>query len=199
MIEMEVNLGALDATIGRIVRAVGPSARHLLLSAAAEGVWTLCRSHLAALSNRRHRWARMLGAQETGHISKGARATTWHASSTSATVAIPIPGISRAWHDLDIRPVNAKKLTVPVNAVSYGHRVKELRGRGWRFFRAGDALFGYRGKGANRKTLPLYALKDHVPQLQDPELLPSKADISRTASKSAARYIQHLIGKADAA
>jgi len=199
MIEMEVNVGKLDATIGRILAAVGPQARHLLLSAAAEGVWTLCRSHLAALSGRRHRWARMLGAKETGHISKGARATTFHSSTTSATVRIPIPGISRAWHDLDIRPVNAKKLTVPVNAISYGHRVKELRSRGWKFFRAGDALFGYRGKGGRRKTLPLYALKDSIRQLRDPDLLPSKADISRTASRSAARYIAHLIGKEEAA
>ena len=39
MIEMEVNVGKLDATIGRILAAVGPQARHLLLSAAAEGVW----------------------------------------------------------------------------------------------------------------------------------------------------------------
>ena len=197
--KLEVNITGGDEALRNILKAVGPQSRHLLLSAAAEGAWTLCRSHLAAVARRRHRWARMLGAEQTGHFTKGIRAMTFHSSPTSATVAIPIAGISRAWHDLDIRAKDDGKLTVPVNAISYGHRVKELRSRGWKFFRAGDALFGYRGKGGRRKTLPLYALKDSIRQLRDPDLLPSKADISRTASRSAARYIAHLIGKAEAA
>jgi hypothetical protein len=125
---------------------------------------------------------------------------TFHSSATSATEAIPIAGISRAWHDLDIRPQNADKLTLPCNAISYGHRVKELKGRGWRFFRGGDkVLFGTKGRGKNRKTLALYILKDRVRQAQEPELLPSKDEIARAAETSMGRYIAHILRKERAA
>ena len=193
--KLEVNITSGDEALRKILKAVGPQSRHLLLSAAAEGAWTLCRSHLAAVARRRHRWARMLGAEQTGHFTKGIRAMTFHSSPTSATVAIPIAGISRAWHDLDIRAKDDGKLTVPVNAISYGHRVKELRSRGWKFFRAGDALFGYRGKGGRREKLPLYALKESIRQAQEPELLPTKEQIGGAAAKSMGRYIAHILRK----
>ena len=193
--KLEVNITGGDEALRNILKAVGPQSRHLLLSAAAEGAWTLCRSHLAAVARRRHRWARMLGAEQTGHFTKGIRAMTFHSSPTSATVAIPIAGISRAWHDLDIRAKNGGKLTIPIHSISYGHRVKELRGRGWRFFRAGNALFGTRGKGEKRETVALYALKESVRQAQEPELLPTKEQIGGAAAKSMGRYIAHILRK----
>lgn len=193
--KLDINITGGDNALRDIIRAVGPQSRHLLLSSAAEGVWTLCRSHLAAVAARRHRTAMRLGAQDTGHFTKGIRAMTFHASATDATVVIPIAGLSRAWHDLDIRPKKAGKLTIPINAISYGHRVKELKGRGWRFFRAGNALFGTRGKGEKRETLPLYALKDRVRQAQEPELLPTPHEIARTAETSMGRYISHILKK----
>lgn len=193
--KLEVNITGGDEALRNILKAVGPQSRHLLLSAAAEGAWTLCRSHLAAVARRRHRTAMRLGAEQTGHFTKGIRAMTFHSSPTSATVAIPIAGISRAWHDLDIRAKDDGKLTIPIHSISYGHRVKELRGRGWRFFRAGNALFGTRGKGAKRETVPLYALKESVRQAQEPELLPTKEQIGEAAAKSMGRYIAHILRK----
>ena len=193
--KLEVNITGGDEALRNILKAVGPQSRHLLLSAAAEGAWTLCRAHLAAVAGRRHRTVMRLGAEQTGHFTKGIRAMTFHSSPTSATVAIPIAGISRAWHDLDIRAKDAGKLTIPINAISYGHRVKELKGRGWRFFRAGNALFGTRVKGEKRETLPLYALKDRVRQAQEPELLPTKDEIGGAAAKSMGRYIAHIMRK----
>jgi len=197
--KLGVSINNMDAAIRNIFRAVGPQARHSLLSTAAEGVWSLCRSHLAAVANRRHKWSHRLGATQTGHFTKGIRAMTFHSSSASATVEIPIVGLSRAWHDLDIRPQNADKLTIPCHALSYGHRVKELKGRGWRFFRGGKVLFGTRGRGEKRETLALYILKDRVRQAQEPELLPSKDEIARAAETSMGRYIAHILRKERAA
>lgn len=33
---------------------------------------------------------------------------------------IDIPGFSRAWHDITIRPVNAKMLAIPIHREAYG-------------------------------------------------------------------------------
>ena len=57
------------------------------------------------------------------------------------------------------------------------------------------ALFGTRGKGAKRETVPLYALKESVRQAQEPELLPTKEQIGGAASKSMGRYIAHILRK----
>ena len=56
-------------------------------------------------------------------------------------------------------------------------------------------LFGTRGKGEKRETLPLYALKDRVRQAQEPELLPTPHEIARTAETSMGRYISHILKK----
>ena len=48
---------------------------------------------------------------------------------------INIPGFSRAWHDITIRPVNAKMLAIPIHREAYGKSPKQF-----------DNLFGIRGK-----------------------------------------------------
>ena len=54
-----------------------------------------------------------------------------------STVRIPIPGISRAWGDVEIRPGAGKKyLTIPARSGApevYGKTVAILRGLGWSF------------------------------------------------------------------
>ena len=48
---------------------------------------------------------------------------------------IDIPGFSRAWHDITIRPVNAKMLAIPIHREAYGKSPRQF-----------DNLFGIRGK-----------------------------------------------------
>ena len=48
---------------------------------------------------------------------------------------INIPGFSRAWHDITIRPVNAKMLAIPIHREAYGKSPKQF-----------DNLFGIKGK-----------------------------------------------------
>lgn len=166
-----VNIKGANEAVAKVLEAVGPQAKHALFSTAAEGVGNFVKDHVRRAATYRHKTASALGASATGHLSKGARAITWHSSATQATVAVPIAGISRAWHDLDIFPVNAKKLTVPTDQLSYGRRVKEVTALGWKVFRpkAHDVLMGKR----NGETRVLYALKKEVHIPQDPELLPT--------------------------
>lgn len=190
-----VKLNHVDRAVQKILNAVGPNARHALYSTAGEGVSILVKDHLRRVAHRRHRTAERLDADPTGHLVNGARAVTWHSSQFGAVVAIPIPGISKAYHDLDIAPVNAKELTLPVDKLAYGRRVSEVRALGWKVFRpkGRDFLMGERAG----EVRVLYALKKSVHQRQDPELLPNHEEMGHIASKAMAGYIQRILRKAD--
>lgn len=186
------------------VGAVGAAGRHDLFSAAAAAVCNLVRRHIAAEAPRRHFSASRLGAAPTGHLEEAARKTVYHADSEHGEVVIPAPGFERAFHDVEITPTRANRLTIPIRDVAYGHRASELRSLGWKFFqglkghKSEDILFGYRGKGKDREVVPLYLLKTHVQQDQDRSLLPSDAEIGTTAARAMMAWIQRVATKTGA-
>lgn len=184
------------------VGAVDAAGRRDLFSAAAAAVSNLVRRHIAADAPRRHNSASRLGATPTGFMEAAARKTVFHADEQHGEVVIPSPGFGRAFHDVEITPTKANRLTIPISAHAYGHRVSELRSFGWKFFQglkgheAEDILFGYRGKGKDREVKPLYVLKNYVRQAQDRSLLPSDAAIGTTAARAMMAWIQHVGTKA---
>lgn len=190
MIRVRADVSRLSAALGDLIASIGPASRHLLYSAAANAVRVLVRSHVSAEAASRHNSAAAVGGTRTGHLSKGARAITFTADDRHGEVVIPIPGISRAYHDLEIVPMNSRALTIPVSGVSYGHRAAELAALGWQIFRpkGKDSLFGTR----EGKTVCLYALKKRVRQQQDPTLLPDDNRVRITASQAMVTYLQHL-------
>lgn len=192
----------MPGNLSRFFEVVGPSGRRNLYSAAASAVCALVRSHIASESTVRHSSAQRLGASPTGHLSKGARAITFAADQEHGEVVIPIPGISRAFHDVEIVPTRASRLTIPINALSYGRRVRELQSLGWIMFTPPkghdkeDILFGSRGKGKNREVVPLYVLKNHVKQKMDKSLMPSQSDISTAAARAIYFELKRCVEKA---
>ena len=189
-------------SLNRFLDCLKPGSRRLLFSAAAAAVSNLVRRHIAADAPRRHNSARRLGATPTGFMEAAARKTVFHADEQHGEVVIPSPGFGRAFHDVEITPTKANRLTIPISAHAYGHRVSELKSFGWKFFQglkgheAEDILFGYRGKGKDREVKPLYVLKNYVRQAQDRSLLPSDAAISTTASRAMMATIQSISRKA---
>ena len=168
-----------------------PEFRRRMYAAIADRVENLVRRHILRIAPAHHVSATPLGAQPTGHLEKGARATTAHAGSDFAEVVIPIAGISRAFKPLSITPRKAQALTIPIAAQSYGHRVSEMRRHGWAIFRPrrsqGDRpantvgiLMG-RPQGGG-EAVPLYVLKRRVDQKQDRSLLPSDDAIGAAAN-----------------
>lgn len=184
------------------VGAVDAAGRRDLFSAAAAAVSNLVRRHIASDAPRRHNSARRLGATPTGFMEAAARKTVFHADEQHGEVVIPSPGFGRAFHDVEITPTKANRLTIPISAHAYGHRVSELKSFGWKFFQglkgheAEDILFGYRGKGKDREVKPLYVLKNYIRQEQDRSLLPSDAEIGTTAARAMMAWIQHVGTKA---
>ncbi len=152
-------------------------------NALAEGL----KRYLRREADRRHFTANRLGARPTGLLRKGAARITWLASASDAVVSVPIVGISRAFHDLTIRPRKAKELTIPVAGAAYGHRVRELARMGWRIFRprGKDYLMGTK-EGGEAKLL--YTLRKSVTVRKDRSLLPTDDQVSATITNAMARH-----------
>ena len=134
-------------------------------------------------------------AQPTQHFRKGAAAVYIKTGNGEASVVVPIPGISRAFHALEIAPRAAGALTVPLNSIAYGKSVSQLRSVGWRIFRgkgkARRVLFG----AYNGEVRGLYALMSRVRVPQDRSLLPSDNQVNAAVQRGAQLYINSLNGQ----
>lgn len=151
----------------------------------------MTRGYLRGLN--RHTTANSLGAKPTQHHAKVARQL--EAASTEDAAIIRIPrssGLSRAFHDVTIRPGSGKTyLTIPVDKRTYGRRARE--------FSPGVLQFAFSVK---MKTPVLvfadgsgvaYVLRSETFQLQDRSLLPSTKAYRTWARNEARRYINDLL------
>lgn len=156
------------------------------------------------MSRTRHKTANRLGAGPSKHFENATgRVVLREVTPERATVVIEnTPGLSRAYHDLNIQPVRARWLTIPLHRDAYAKRVADLRGLGHKIFRPGKARIlvetttrtetytDKSGKTRKRKKLrPLYALVKSVRVPQDKGLLPQEKQIRQWAVESAANII----------
>ena len=156
-------------------------------SAAAETLAGTVQDHVRTIAGGRHRTASRLGAMPTGHLAEGAENIRMEKEGARAVVVVPIPGITRAFGDLHIRPTNKKALTIPINAVSYGVRASDLSDSGWSLFtlpaRQGPGtgiLFGRRA--GTQSTVALYLLRASADIPQDRGLMPSDEEMGAAMS-----------------
>lgn len=189
------DLGKLQA----MMNALGPSNRRRLHTVGAKALEVEVRRHVSRYVPARHRTANELGGKQTGHYLKGLRGIAGHATAQGGEVVIPIAGISRAFHDIDLStPTRYGKnfYAIPKHAKSYGHTVAEMRSRGWKIFRPGQKkiLLGYKSKG--EKPVILFVLAKHVHQRKDPTLLPTPDSCSRVVSDAMTRSINERIRNA---
>ena len=189
------DLGKLQA----MMNALGPSNRRRLHTVGAKALEVEVRRHVTRYVPARHRTANELGGRQTGHYLKGLRGIAGHATSSGGEVVIPIAGISRAFHDIDLStPTRYGKnyYAIPKHSASYGHTVAEMRSRGWKIFRPGQKriLLGYKSKG--EKPVILFALAKHVHQRQDPSLLPSSSQCASIVSDAMTAEINRRLANA---
>lgn len=83
---------------------------------------------------------------------------------------IDIPGITRAYRDLDIRPRFRQSLTIPMHSAAYGKKASEIDGLFVVKKKNGSAFLA-KNMGGNLAFM--YFLAKHVHQSRDPRLLPS--------------------------
>lgn len=116
----------------------------------------------------------------------------------SVELNIGVPGISRAFHDLIIRPVEAKALAIPLHESAYGIQPREWNTRNPKG--TPDALFKLKNrnllarKGDSKGSLILmYVLKDQVKVPQDRSLLPSDSDISNATLEAISDAVDAIL------
>lgn len=176
---MNFRVKVQDAGLQRVLDVVKPHGKAKLTEAGSYSLYVAVVRHLKAYASMHHDSASRLGARPTGHIDNAVDSISYETNGDgTASVTIPIPGISRAFGDLHIRPKNARALTIPINAVSYGVRAPELADRGWSLFtlpaRAGQGagiLFGRRD--GMPSAIALYLLRGYADIPQDRSMLPT--------------------------
>ncbi len=184
----------VDAVMG----ALRPESRAEVYSVAGRAVMNHVQRHIRSYMHAKHRTAESLLARPTGHYEKGAAAITMTADSNGAEVRIPIPGLKRAWEDVQIRPGPGKSaLTLPKAAVAYGKTVAEVRALGWKVFRPKGTNWLMGTKDDDNATLTLlYTLVGGVVQRRDPSLMPSQGEIAATGWDAIWKHIQKAVAKA---
>lgn len=163
---------------------------HEAIAAEAENT---TRDYLREISTYRHKSANKLGASPTGALSKAAERVTSKSDDTSATVQVTGSLFARAFRDITITPTAARALTIPINAVAYGRRVKELEAQGYVFFKPGgkDARLLWATTPSGAK-MPMYVLASRVEQPQDRSLLPSDEEFLEAARRGSRNYLTRL-------
>ena len=88
------------------------------------------------------------------------------------TVNVDIPGISRAYHDVTIRPIRARALTIPIHQSAYGKKAADF-----------NDLFKPKGKNilarnVNGQLVAMFALAKSAFQKQDSSLMPTDENLA---------------------
>lgn len=156
------------------------------------------RNHMRLLASTRHDTANKLGASPTGHF-KASDVLPPNATNADVSVTVTTPGISRAYHDIDIDPVNGQFLTIPLHADAYGLSAREYSERYGKLFRINQKGSTEKGKVLytkdvlNGKPIPMYALTAHVHQVRDPSLMPTNAKMTEEAIEGALAAIKKIL------
>ena len=194
-----------NAVVSKLMAAFAPETRASMHALAADELAETIGAHIRRYAMSKHATARRFGAQPTRHYENGVGRISTSADSARGQVVIPIPGISRAWGAVEITPVRANRLTIPIppgGQTVYGKTVGELRALGWKFFQgprgheSEDILFGYRGKGKEREVKAMFVLKTFVRLEQDASLLPTQEALSRKASNAIIKEVMEVVKKA---
>ena len=87
-------------------------------------------------------------------------------------VNVNIPGAGRAYHDVIIRPVRARHLTIPIHQSAYGKKVSDF-----------NDLFKPKGKNilarnVNGQLVAMFALAESAFQKKDPSLMPTDDNLA---------------------
>lgn len=183
----------VDAVMG----SLRPESRAEVNSVAGRAVMNHVQRHIRSYMRTKHTSAHTLGARPTGHYEKGAAAITMTADQSGAEVRIPIPGLKRAWEDVEIRPGPGKRaLTLPRAAIAYGRTVAEVRALGWTVFRPKGTNWLMGSHEGDKSATLLYTLVGGVVQRRDPSLLPAQGEIAATGWAAIWKHIQKAVAKA---
>ena len=168
-----------------------------ILRAAGSNLAKCIRRHMRHLNASRH--SPLSGGKPSNHFSPN-KVLEPVVSEDAVTVAVAIPGINRAYHDIDIYPKEANALAIPLHESAYGISPRENNDRGtYRLFRIkkdgvpGNVLYR-NAEDEEGGLIAMYALTKHVHQVRDPSLMPTDKTMTDEALKGAVAAIKAILG-----
>ena len=201
---MELTVDIDDAELKRKLAFLASREMALVINQhIGETVLERTKDHLDQMSVSRHKVADRLGAPHSkyfeyasGRMAGSPRGQTTEleeVNANGATIAIKnTPGLARAFHDMHITAKRARALTIPLDRVSHGKRVADLRREGHEIFRpkGTNILAETKGSGKNKGLRPLYALVQSVTIPKDEGLLPTRDNIRDWAEEAAESVLE---------
>ena len=162
--------------------------------AAAANLEELTRAHIATASQTRHKTAEKLGANPTGYLLN--KASSVEAIGAPGRVLLSVSGeiFKRTFQPVKVSAVNAKMLTIPVAAESYGKRAGEFSNL-FVFKSKTGKQSSFLARKVDGKMQFLFLLKRSVVLPQDRGLLPSEAQVFQTVEQTADDQLKLMMRK----
>lgn len=108
---------------------------------------------------------------------------------STGIINIDVPGITRAYHDIDIRPKFKKSLTIPLHQSAYGKKAPSFDDLFVVKKKDGKAFLA-RNNGGNLTMM--YLLTKHVHQRQDTRLMPDDDTLATNVMSRISRILQDI-------
>lgn len=89
-------------------------------------------------------------------------------------VVVDVPGVTRAYHDMTIRPVRARHLAIPLHRSAYGVSPRQVNGLFYTQNKKGTEMLA---KTEGGSLVVMYILKDIVHQKKDPSIMPPETEL----------------------
>ena len=102
---------------------------------------------------------------------------------------VDIPGAGRAYHDVTIKPIRAKALTIPIHSSAYGKKVSDFKD----LFKPKDKNILARMQ--NGTLVAMFALAKSAFQKQDSSLMPTDESLANNIFNALAPVIEKSVSE----
>lgn len=113
--------------------------------------------------------------------------------SPEGSIEIDVPGITRAYHDMNIYPKFREWLTIPIHRSAYGKKASDFTGL-FKVTKKDGRSFLVRKDGAGQLVF-LFRLMKHVFQRQDERLMPTEENYGDNIARRIFAYIDRTATK----
>ena len=107
-------------------------------------------------------------------------------------VDVDVPGVSRAYHDIDIIPRNRQYLTIPMHREAFGKKAPDFNDLFVVKKKDGSAFLA-KNDGGNLSMM--FFLAKHVHQRTNTRIMPTDNELASVAMSRLSRLVQESIGQ----
>ena len=107
-------------------------------------------------------------------------------------VDVDVPGVSRAYHDIDIIPRNRQYLTIPMHREAFGKKAPDFNDLFVVKKKDGKAFLA-KNDGGNLSMM--FFLAKHVHQSMNTSIMPTDNELASVAMSRLSRLVQESIGQ----